>query len=71
MKEKTFEQALENAERIIADLEEGEMPLKESVDKFKRGIELLEFCEKQIKQTELEIKKIVDGNGKIKLEKFE
>ena len=70
MKEKSFEEALEKIEGIIEGLEEGNLPLKESVNKFKEAVELLKFCNKEIKEVEMSIQKIVDKDGKIKLEDF-
>ncbi len=71
MKEKTFEDALEKVSNIISDLEEGNIPLKSSVSKFNEGVELLKFCQKELKDAEMSIQKIVDKDGKIKLEDFE
>ena len=68
MKEKTFEDALEKVSNIISDLEEGNIPLKSSVSKFNEGVELLKFCQKELKDAEMSIQKIVDKDGKIKLE---
>jgi len=71
MKAKTFEEALKEMEEIIEELEEGNVPLKESLSKFKDGVELLKFCNKELKEAEMSIQKIVDKDGKIKLEGFE
>lgn len=70
MKEKSFEDALKRIEEIISSLEE-DIPLKDRIENFKEGAELLKFCEKELKEAELSIQKIVDENGKIKLEEFE
>ncbi len=71
MKEKSFEEALEEIEKIIEKLEEGNLPLKESITKFKEGAELLKFCNKELKEAEMSIQKIVDKDGEIKFEEFE
>ncbi len=71
MKEKSFEEALKEIEKIIEGLEEGNLPLKESITKFKEGVELLKFCNKELKEAEMSIQKIVDKDGKISLEEFE
>lgn len=70
MKEKSFEEAQNKIERIIEGLEEGNLPLKESINKFKEAVELLKFCNKELKEVEMSIQKIVDKDGKIKLEDF-
>jgi len=70
-KESSFEEALERIEEIISSLEEENLPLKNRIENFKEGAELLKFCDKELKEAEMSIKKIVDENGKIKLEEFE
>ena len=70
MKEKSFEEALEKVEKIIENLEEEDLPLKEGINKFKEGIKLLKFCDKEVREAEMIIQKIVDKDGKIKLEKI-
>ncbi len=71
MKEKSFEEGLKNIEEIISSLEEADLPLKDRIEKFKEGAELLKFCDKELKEAEMSIQKIVDKNGKIRLEEFE
>jgi len=71
MPEKSFEEAQKKIEGIINGLEEGNLPLKESINKFKEAVELLKFCNKELKEVEMSIQKIVDKDGKIKLEEFE
>jgi len=70
MKKRSFEEALEEIEEITEGLEEGNLPLRESTTKFKEAVELLKFCNKEIKEVEMSIQKIVDKDGKIKFEDF-
>lgn len=70
MKVNTFETALEKVEKLIAELEEGNIPLKKSIDKFNEGVELLKFCQNELKEAEMSIQKIVNKDGKIILEDF-
>ena len=70
MEKKSFEGSLEEIEDIIEELEEGNLPLKESITKFKEGVELLRFCNKELKEAEMSMQKIVDKDGKIKFEEF-
>lgn len=71
MKEKSFEDALKRIEGIISSLEEEDLPLKKKIEEFEEGAELLKFCSKELKGAEMIIQKIVDKDGKIKLEEFE
>lgn len=71
MKDRTFETALERIEELITELEDGNIPLKKSITKFSEGVELLKFCQKELKEAEMSVQKIVDKDGKIKLEDFD
>ncbi len=71
MKEKSFEEGLKKIEEIISTLEEADLPLKDRIEKFKEGAELLKFCDKELKEAEMSIQKIVGKDGKIRLEEFE
>jgi len=70
MKEKSFEDALKRIEEIVSELEEADLPLKNRIEKFKEGADLLKFCDKELKEAEMSIQKIVNKDGKIKLEEF-
>ena len=59
----TFEQAIEELETIINRLEEGDVPLDQTIELYEKGSELKEFCEKKLQSAEVKIKKI---NQKIK-----
>ena len=39
-----FEQALEQLEKIVAEIEEGKVSLEESIDKYGEGIKLIKQC---------------------------
>jgi exodeoxyribonuclease VII small subunit len=41
----TFEQALEQLEALVARMEDGKLPLEESLAAYQRGAELIRFCE--------------------------
>jgi len=51
-----FEQAFAELERIIAQMESGQMPLEASLQAFTRGNELLEFCQKSLADVEQQVK---------------
>ncbi|MEK6889369.1 MAG: exodeoxyribonuclease VII small subunit [Nanoarchaeota archaeon] len=70
-KEISFESALKDIQVLIEDLENGNIPLKKSIAKFKEGADLLNYCKKELKDSELSIQKILDKDGKIKFESFQ
>lgn len=60
----SFEQALQELERIVSDLERGDVPLDRSIEIYERGEALKKHCEKLLKAAEDRIEKIrLDRNG--------
>jgi exodeoxyribonuclease VII small subunit len=40
-----FEKALEELEALVAKMEDGKLPLEDSIAAYQRGAELLKYCE--------------------------
>jgi exodeoxyribonuclease VII small subunit len=55
MAKKTFEQSLKELEKIVQELESGDLPLEEAVKKFEEGIQLSKFCSQKLDETERRI----------------
>lgn len=51
----SFESALAELEAIVAAMEGGQMPLKESLDAYRRGAELLKYCQGTLKDAQLQV----------------
>jgi exodeoxyribonuclease VII small subunit len=67
VKKMAFEQAIEQLETIIKRLEEGKVPLEESVAIYERGEALKRRCEELLKAAEARVEKItLDASGKPK-----
>ena len=65
VKKLTFEQAIEELERIVSQLEGGKVPLEESVAIYERGEALKRRCEELLRQAEARVEKItLDAGGK-------
>jgi exodeoxyribonuclease VII small subunit len=61
----TFERAIEELESIVKRLEEGKVPLEESVLIYERGEALKQRCEELLRQAEARVEKItLDAAGK-------
>ena len=61
----TFEKAIEELESIVKRLEEGKVPLEESVAIYERGETLKRRCEELLRQAEARVEKItLDAAGK-------
>ena len=54
----TFEKALEALEKIVDDLERGDVPLDQSIRIYERGEALKAHCEKLLKAAEDKVEKI-------------
>ncbi len=61
----SFERAIEELESIVKRLEEGKVPLEESVTIYERGEALKRRCEDLLRQAEARVEKIaLDTSGK-------
>lgn len=56
-----FESALNELERIVQTMEEGEMPLENALTAYQRGITLLQFCQERLSAAEQTIKVLENG----------
>ena len=56
----TFESALTELEKIVASMEAGQMPLEQSLAAYKRGAELLKFCQAALQDAQQQVKILED-----------
>jgi len=61
VKKMPFERAIEELESIVKRLEEGKVPLEESVAIYERGEALKARCEELLRQAEARVEKITLG----------
>ncbi len=59
-KPESFESLLEQTEKLVDELESGELSLDESLKRYTRGVQNLRACEKLITQAEAKVKALVD-----------
>lgn len=59
----SFEQALQQLETIVQQLEKGQVPLEESIAIYEKGTALKAHCEAKLRDAEARIEKIVIGPG--------
>jgi exodeoxyribonuclease VII small subunit len=65
VKKMPFERAIEELETIVKRLEEGKVPLEESVAIYERGEVLKRRCEELLRAAEARVEKItLDAGGK-------
>ena len=58
-KSKTFEASMERLETIVRQLEQGNVPLEESLKLFQEGTALVQYCTKLLYGAETEIVKLM------------
>lgn len=59
----TYEQAYEELQTIISDIETGEISVDSLSEKVKRAAALISFCKEKLKSTEDDVQKILDDLG--------
>ena len=57
----SFEAALTELEQIVTSMEEGQMPLEQSLAAYKRGAELLKFCQAALQDAQQQVKILEDN----------
>jgi exodeoxyribonuclease VII small subunit len=65
--EPSFEDALAQLEILVEKLEDGDIPLEESVDAYVRGMELVKHCMKKLDKAESTLKKLTQTGEDIEL----
>ena len=64
--EMTFEQAMSELERIVTELEKGDVPLEDSISLYEKGAELKKRCETKLKEAEQKVAAItLDEDGSV------
>ena len=61
--EPTFEEAINQLELIVRELEHGDIPLEKALGSFKEGIGLSQFCQKKLADAEEMLTKIMNEEG--------
>ena len=57
----SFEAAIEELERLLATMESGQTPLKESLAAYRRGAELIAYCQAALKDAEQQVEVLEKG----------
>ena len=64
-KEMKFEDQVRALEKIVSELESGELGLDDAIVKYTEAMKLIDFCEKKLNSATETINKLVEENGKI------
>ena len=66
----SFEACLGELEKVVKELEGGDLPLERSLELFERGVELSRTCRKQLEEAETRVEILTRKNGKTTPEPF-
>ena len=64
-KEVSFEEKIKKLESIVAELENGDVPLDDAINKYTEAMKLIQTCEKKLNAATKTVNKLVEANGKI------
>lgn len=70
MAKANFEDNMENLEKIVTELEKGELNLDGSISKFEEGIKISKECNKILEEAEKKITILLEKDGNIEEENF-
>ena len=66
-----FEDCLARLEKIVHELEKGELPLEKALALFEEGVQLSSSCRKELDDAEGKIEILMKQNGKLQPEPFD
>lgn len=58
-----FEEALRELEKLVADLEKGELPLEQQLKAFEKGVSVSRDCLKRLEEIEHRVEKLIQLPG--------
>ncbi len=64
--EKTFETALQELEEIVKELESGNIPLDNAINKYTEAMQLVKFCSEKLNAATKQINQTVTESGELK-----
>jgi exodeoxyribonuclease VII small subunit len=66
-----FENCLERLEKIVDELEKGNVPLEQTLKLFEEGLDLSSSCRKELEEAEGKVEILLKQNGKLQPEAYE
>ena len=69
-KPESFEQCLDPLEKVVKELEGGDLSLERSIELFERGMMLSDTCRKQLEEAETRVEILIRKDGKMTAEPF-
>jgi exodeoxyribonuclease VII small subunit len=67
---RSFETCLDELEKVVRQLETGDLPLDRSLELFSRGMQLSETCRRQLEEAETKVERLIRKEGTYQPEPF-
>ena len=65
-----FESCLEDLEKVVKELEAGDLSLERSLELFEKGMVLSDTCRRQLEEAETRVEILIRKAGKVQAEPF-
>ncbi len=65
-----FEAALDELEKLVETMEQGDLSLEDSLKHFERGIQLTRSCQQALREAEQKVQVLLEKDGGERLEDF-
>jgi exodeoxyribonuclease VII small subunit len=65
-----FEEAMDELEKLVETMEQGDISLEESLKAFERGVKLTRTCQQALQEAEQKVQILLEKNGQHTLEPF-
>ena len=66
-----LEKALAELEKLVEEMEQGNLSLEESLKRFEKGIALTSECQEALQNAELKVQELIEQTGKLLEKDFE
>ncbi|RXZ78260.1 exodeoxyribonuclease VII small subunit [Paenibacillaceae bacterium] len=66
----SFEEAMEQLETIVAQLENGDVPLETAIELFQQGMKLSQLCGSKLEQVERKIEVLIESDQGLQKKPF-
>ena len=66
-----FEASLSQLEKLVAQMEDGDLTLEQSLKAFEDGVKLTRVCQKALAEAEQKVQLLMEQNGELVTEPFD
>lgn len=71
MAKEKFEDALEKLEKIVREMEAGNLPLDSALKSFEEGIRLIRFCSAKLDETQRRVEHLLEKENALQIKPFQ